>query len=158
MRQVAIEGVCKMMFVPKLCDQNDQNKVETIIAQLLFQLFDKKYNWQNSLVRSILTLFLKEFVLFSEKRCQILLNALTKVVYSIFRAKFGVNLKKKAEAKAQKAVAVNRKKKKKESHSSEEDSEESVFSVNENMYLTDDSEFAKKTAKMTQICESMDSL
>jgi len=23
LRQVAIEGVCKMMFVPKLCDEND---------------------------------------------------------------------------------------------------------------------------------------
>ena len=32
MRQVAIEGVCKMMFVPKLCDENDQLKVEIIIA------------------------------------------------------------------------------------------------------------------------------
>ena len=63
------KGVCKMMFVPKLCDENDEKKVESIITQLLFLLFDKKYNWQNSLVRSILTLFLKEFVLFSEKRC-----------------------------------------------------------------------------------------
>jgi len=32
LRQVAIEGVCKMMFVPKLCDENDQTKVEAIIA------------------------------------------------------------------------------------------------------------------------------
>jgi hypothetical protein len=36
LRQVAIEGVCKMMFVPKLCDENDQTKVEAIIAKLLF--------------------------------------------------------------------------------------------------------------------------
>ena len=32
LRQVAIEGICKMMFVPKLCDENDQLKVEIIIA------------------------------------------------------------------------------------------------------------------------------
>jgi hypothetical protein len=90
-RQVAIEGVCKLMFVPKLCDENDPKKVEGIIVQLLVQLFDKKYNWQNSLVRSILTLFLKQFVLFSEKRCMMVVNAVTKVVYSIFRQRYGVN-------------------------------------------------------------------
>ena len=32
LRQVAVEGVCKMMFVPKLCDENDPKKVESIIA------------------------------------------------------------------------------------------------------------------------------
>jgi hypothetical protein len=42
--QVAIEGVCKLMFVPKLCDENDSKKVEAIIARLLLLLFDKKYN------------------------------------------------------------------------------------------------------------------
>jgi len=58
LRQVTIEGVCKMMFSPKLCDeQTDQTKVEGILAQLIVQLFDKTFNWQNSLVRSILTVF-----------------------------------------------------------------------------------------------------
>lgn len=35
LRQVAVEGVCKLMFVPKLCDENDPKRVESIIAQLL---------------------------------------------------------------------------------------------------------------------------
>ena len=41
-----------------------------------------------------------------------ILNALTKVVYSIFRAKFGVNLKKTAEFKPKKAAAKKSNKKK----------------------------------------------
>lgn len=73
--------------------------MEAIIAELLFQLFDKKYNWHNSLVRSILTLFLKEFVLFSEKRCLMIMNALLKVIYSIFRAQHGVVQRKEMKPK-----------------------------------------------------------
>lgn len=44
LRQVTIEGVCKMLFTTKLCDQNDQSLVESILAQLLFQQFDQKHN------------------------------------------------------------------------------------------------------------------
>ena len=66
LRQVSIEGVCKMLFSTKLCDENNQEHVEAILARLIFQLFDKKYNFQNSLVRSILTVFFRNFVLFSQ--------------------------------------------------------------------------------------------
>ena len=37
-----------------------------------------------------MTVFFRNFVLFSEARCEMLLNALTKVIYSILRAKFGI--------------------------------------------------------------------
>jgi hypothetical protein len=90
LRQVSIEGVCKMLFSTKLCDENNKQHVESILAQLIFQLFDKKYNFQNSLVRSILTVFFRNFVLFSEARCFLMLNAVTKVIYSIIRSKFGL--------------------------------------------------------------------
>lgn len=152
LRQVAIEGVCKLMFVPKLCDDNDPEKVEAIIAQLLFQLFDKKYNWQNSLVRSILTLFLKQFVMFSEKRCVLIMNALFKVVYSIFRQQHGVIDPKKVKAKPAKKVAPKKGKKK----TYDESSEESDFSVKSYEFVSDDSEFAEKTATAKQICEALD--
>ena len=83
-------------------------------------------------------MFLKEFVLFSEKRCQIILNALTKVVYSILRARYGVNLKKKAKVKPKKASNVKLKKKK---HVSDLSESESEFSESEIPFLSDDSEF-----------------
>lgn len=158
LRQVAIEGVCKMMFVPKLCDENDPAKVEGIIAQLLIQLFDKKYNWQNSFSRSILTLFLKEFVLFSEKRCMLVLNAMTKVIYSIFKKKYGMNPAKKVEQAKQKPAAKNAKAKKgKRKYDSDYDSEEeSDFSIEQESVRSDDSEFVH-LATMQQICESLDS-
>ena len=79
-----------MLFSTKLCDENNQEHVESILAQLIFQLFDKKYNFQNSLVRSILTVFFRNFVLFSQQRCVFMLNAVTKVVYAIIRAKYGL--------------------------------------------------------------------
>ena len=81
-----------MLFSTKLCDENNQEHVESILAQLIFQLFDKKYNFQNSLVRSILTVFFRNFVLFSQQRCFFMLNAVTKVIYAIIRAKYGLDL------------------------------------------------------------------
>ena len=66
LRQVTIEGVCKMLFTPKLCDQNDPKLVEAILAQLLVQYFDREYSPKNSLVTSILTEFLRNFAPFSE--------------------------------------------------------------------------------------------
>jgi hypothetical protein len=82
---VAIEGVCKMLFTTKLCEDNDSEKVEAILGQLIIQMFDRKYNWHNSFVRSLLTVFFKNFVLTSKKRGYLLMNALTKVLYSILR-------------------------------------------------------------------------
>jgi hypothetical protein len=81
-----------------------------------------------------------------------ILGALIKVVYSIFKVKFGVNLKKKKEPKAKKGP-------KKQKYSEESDSSrESEFSLNNDVFLSDDSEFAEKTATMQQICESIDSV
>jgi hypothetical protein len=61
--------------------------VESILVTLLIQLFDKKYNRQNSLVKTTLTIFFKNFVLFSLKRAVMLLNAVTKIFFSILVAK-----------------------------------------------------------------------
>ena len=91
LRQVTIEAVCKMLFTKNLCDQNSVERVEAILAQLLFQLFDQKYNKQNSLVKSILKHFLSNFALFSEQRCHMLLNALTKVTYAVFYERYGLD-------------------------------------------------------------------
>jgi len=35
LRQVAIEGVCKLLFSTKLCDENDPEKVEAVLVQLI---------------------------------------------------------------------------------------------------------------------------
>lgn len=91
LRQVSIEGVCKMLFTPKLCDQNDPRRVEAILAQLLLQFFDHTYSPKNSLVTSILNEFLKNFAPYSEKRCRMLLNAFTKIVYACMRERYGLN-------------------------------------------------------------------
>ena len=97
LRQVTIEGVCKMLLSPKLCDEIDQEQVESILAKLIMLHFDKQYNLQNSFVRSVITITLRNFVFMSENRCKLLLNALTKVVYSYIRAKYGVAIKNKAK-------------------------------------------------------------
>jgi hypothetical protein len=70
LRQVTVEGVCKMLFSSTItkglgkpkqlkdeadeeeCPQNDG--IICIISQLLIQWFDKKFNWQKSLIRQAL--------------------------------------------------------------------------------------------------------
>ena len=71
---------------------------------LLIQLFDKKYNRQNSLVKTTLTIFFKNFVLFSFKRAVMMLNAVTKLFFSIVTAKEDIkvgqtNIRKEAPKK-----------------------------------------------------------
>ena len=80
-----------MLFSLKLCEQNDQSNVEAILSDLLIQMFDQKYSPKNSLVTSILSQFFKNFAPFSEQRCQMLLNALCKLVYSSLREKYGLD-------------------------------------------------------------------
>jgi hypothetical protein len=92
LRQLAIEGVCKMMFSTKLCDESDNEMVESILVSLLIQLFDKKFNRQNSLVKNVLTIFFKNFVLYSLKRAMMLLNAVTKLFFSIVVAKEDIKI------------------------------------------------------------------
>ena len=123
LRQVTIEGVCKMLFSPKLCDENDQEQVESILAKLIMLLFDKRYNLQNSFVRSVITITLRNFVLMSEKRCKLLLNALTKVIYSCIRAKYGVAVENKAKPVKKAKKKAKSKPKKRLNQASDSDSE-----------------------------------
>ena len=123
LRQVTIEGVCKMLFSPKLCDENDQEQVESILAKLIMLHFDKQYNLQNSFVRSVITITLRNFVLMSEKRCKLLLNALTKVIYSCIRAKYGVAVKNKAKPVKKAKKKAKSKPKKRLNQASDSDSE-----------------------------------
>lgn len=133
-----------MMFSPKLCDeQTDQGKVEGILAQLIVQLFDKTFNWQNSLVRSILTVFFQNFVLFSSSRCLMMLNALTKVCYSIIRSKY------QPLAKGKKKAKVARKKTK-------NDSSESEFELDPSGNLSDDSEMPAAKVPFENIFKSLE--
>ena len=115
LRQITIEGVCKMMFSTKLCDESDPAQSEAILSSLLVQLFDKKFNNQNSLVRSILSIFFENFVLFSSKRCDMVLNAVTKLTYASIMARYRPN----------KAVKEKKKKQVKQRDTSSEDSERS---------------------------------
>lgn len=142
-----------MLFTPKLCDQNDQNRVEAILAQLIIQFFDQKYTTKNSLVTSILTEFLRNFAPFSEKRCIMLLNALTKVMYTVMREKYGLDYgslmqdNKKGGKQLKKA---NKKKKKYDSSSSGDEFEASYLDYN-----SDDSQFQEQKVSMRQICSSI---
>jgi len=153
LRQVAVEGVCKMLFSTKLCDENDQGQIEAVLANLLMQLFDKKFNHQNSLVRSILTVFFQNFILFSQTRCEMMLNALTKVVYTILRSKYDLasNQQPKkghGKVKGKKKVGGKQRKAPSRSYSSASHESESEFSGNENIYISDDSGCVANTATM----------
>lgn len=99
LKQIAVEGVCKMLFSLKLCENVQDQDMEAILVSLLVQLFDRKYNALNSLVRSLLSIFLKNFVLLSNSRCQLLLGALTKLVCSVFSAKYGKSVKAQKKKK-----------------------------------------------------------
>ena len=155
LRQVSIEGVCKMLFSTKLCDENDQDHVESILAQLVYQLFDKKFNFQNSLVRSILTVFFRNFVLFSQQRCSLMLNAVTKVVYAIVRSKYGLgtNVQPKKARAGKLPEKGNKKAGKGRSYGSGSESE---FDEGDDFYSSDDSECQAKKVKMTEISKHLD--
>ena len=43
LRQISIEGCCKMLFNVQLCEQIKDESVEAILATLMVQLFDKKF-------------------------------------------------------------------------------------------------------------------
>ena len=88
LKQIAIEGVCKMLFSKTLFEDYSQAEVESAVCYLLIQLFDKKYNQNNSLVVNILSMFFKNVVLFSKKRVEVILNALTYVVYGHVTANY----------------------------------------------------------------------
>ncbi len=108
LRQITIEGICKMLFSRKLTQDADHNEVEFLLSQLIIQWFDHRFNWQNSLVRQLLSVFFKSFVLFSQQRCELMTAALTKVIFSILESKYGC-----AGVKKQKVTPPSSEKKKK---------------------------------------------
>ena len=147
LRQITIEGVCKMMFNNKLCDDCDPAQSEAIISALLVQLFDKKFNSQNSLVRSILSFFFENFVLVSSKRCDMVLNAVTKLAYASIMAKHRPN----------KAVKEKKKKQVKHRDTSSEESERSESDFYEaDGYDSADSRIQASKTMMGQILSDLD--
>ena len=96
LRQVTIEGICKMLFSIKVTrdfkfnekqtianddlegseqetDESLKEGIITIVSHLIIQWFDKKYNCQKSLVRQALSMFFHHFILFSVQRCELML-------------------------------------------------------------------------------------
>jgi len=149
LRQVSIEGVCKMLFTPKLCDENDPERVEAILAQLLLQFFDHEYSPKNSLVTSILNEFLKNFAPFSERRCHMLLNAMTKVAYACLREQYGLD-KRLDAGKKKPAAKKGRGRRRRRADSDDSEFEESSFG-----YCSDDSLLNEEKVQMNQICKSV---
>ena len=100
-------------------------------------MFDKKFNSQNSLVKSILSVFFQNFHLLSKNRCYMLFNAVTKIFYAHITAKYSTN----------KAVP---KKNKNKRQSSESDSSNSVseFDADE-VYDSADSEHKLSRVKVS---------
>ncbi len=89
LRQITLEGICKMLFSRKLTQDADHNEMEFLLSQLIIQWFDRSFNWQNSLVRQLFNVFFKSFVLFSQQRCELMLRGVAKVVYSIVEINYG---------------------------------------------------------------------
>lgn len=45
LRQITIEGICKMLFSRKLTLEVDHNEMEFLLSQLIIQWFDRRFNW-----------------------------------------------------------------------------------------------------------------
>lgn len=144
-----------MMFSTKLCDESDSEQVENILVTLLIQLFDKKYNRQNSLVKTTLTIFFKNFVLFSFKRAVMLLNSVTKIFFAIVVARENIkvgqaNMKKEAPKKR-----PMKRGRKQESSSDQSGTSESEFDEKAN-YDSEDSDMREKSIGLAKIVKSLD--
>lgn len=145
-----------MMFSTKLCDESDSQQVESILVTLLIQLFDKKYNRQNSLVKTTLTIFFKNFVLFSFKRAVMMLNAVTKLFFSIVTAKEDIKVGQanaRREAPKKKIVKKGRKR---DSSSEQSNTSESEFDEKALVYDSDDSYSAERNISLSKIIKSLD--
>lgn len=155
LRQITIEGICKMLFSRKLTQDADHNEVEFLLSQLIIQWFDHRFNWQNSLVRQLLSVFFKSFVLFSQQRCELMTTALTKVIYSILESKYGC-----AGVKKPKVTPPSSEKKKKQLNqkrrSSRDDSDDEYDVNQDQSYVSDDSRCAQNQAYMHKICADLD--
>jgi len=151
LRQIAIEGICKMLFSRKLTQDAEHSEVEFLLSQLIIQWFDRKYNWQNSLVRQILNVFFKSFVLFSQERTEHMMRALTKVVYAILESKYP-NEKQAPKPKAK----VEAHKPKGRRKASDDDSD-SAYQEDQS-YVSDDSRCQLNQAFLEKICAELDPL
>eukprot|EP00347_Sterkiella_histriomuscorum_P002311 403368647 len=162
LRQITIEGICKMLFSRKLTQTADNSEMEFLLSQLIIQWFDKKFNWQNSLVRQILNTFFKSFVLFSQQRCEIMLNSLVKIIFSILEAKYNnidLEVTNKRGHPQIKKVKFNQNGRNSGFRSSNflQDEESEDYSVNEDDgYNSDDSRCVINQAKMQNIVAQLD--
>ncbi|CDW89230.1 at hook motif family protein [Stylonychia lemnae] len=160
LRQITIEGICKMLFSRKLTLNTDNEEMEFLLSQLIIQWFDKKFNWQNSLVRQILNTFFKSFVLFSQQRCEIMLRACMKIIFSIMESKYNEikkikNVKKKSANQTQIQKPKNNKKRLFECDDDDDDESED-FSVDEEDFYSDDSRCGSQQALMQNIVKELD--
>ena len=135
--------------------------MEFLLSHLIIQWFDKKYNCQNSLVRQILNTFFKSFVLFSNQRCEAMMNALIKVIFGIFEARHQVLLEEKEKNNKKKRVEVKKPQPKKNAKKKKADdsSDDDDFSLDEDDdYLSDDSRLikAQKNALLEDILKELD--
>ena len=81
LRQLAIEGIIKMLSSQKLLTDPEDEEGEYLLFNLMVQYFDKKFNILNSFIKQSLNLFFKTYHLFSEQRCINLKNAISKLVF-----------------------------------------------------------------------------
>ena len=85
LKMLALEGICKMLFAPQLCEglQNPE-KVEAILANLIIISTSKEASMDQM---ALVGTFMENFVPMSEKRALFFSNAMIKVLYSTVRAK-----------------------------------------------------------------------
>ena len=165
LKQVAIEGVCKMLFAKKLCEDFHRDQVEAALFYLLVQLFDKTYNSNNSLVVSILSVFFQNIVLFSKERANILVSALTKLTYSHIVSKYRLLAGKKPAKRRQKMNSVTGSvtviSERDESSSDESDQsslEDSEFDAHQDLNCSQMDDFDQKVLKQVNFQQVISSL
>lgn len=90
LRQVAVEGVIKLMFSIKGTDMADPQQRDVsiaIISHLVIQLFERKYlqsRGDQNVIKQSLNMFFKSFGLYGEQKCDLILAAILRVVYAMF--------------------------------------------------------------------------
>ena len=110
--------------------------IVTIISHLIIQYFDKKFSAHKQLVRQVLSLFFKNYVLFSESKCDLMLQAQIRVAYSIMVSKY-----------EERQIKPAKKKKPRYGKGDSDDSDEDFVL---------DKSVQSSTANMEDICESLD--
>ena len=109
--------------------------IVSIISHLIIQYFDKKFSVHKQLVRQVLSLFFKNYVLFSESKCDLMLQAQIRVAYSIMVSKYEERQFKPA-------------KKKKPKYGEDSDNSDDDFVLDKSVQCS--------TANMEDICENLD--